>query len=67
MPTPETPRETAPMRLKLGLFLAALTLAACAQQPAPQPEPAPRTGSPNFQQGQPANPDAAVRPLRGRN
>ena len=53
------------MRLKFGLFLAALLLSACAQQP--EPAPAARTGSPNFQQGQPANPDAAVRLPHGRN
>jgi len=54
------------MRLKLPLFLAALMLAACAQQP--EPAPAARTGSPNFQQGQPANPNATITPsTRGRN
>ena len=54
------------MRFKLGLFVAALLLSACAQQP--EPAPAARTGSPNYQQGQPANPNAAITPsTRGRN
>ena len=54
------------MRLKLGLVLATLFLAACTPQP--EPAPVPRTGSPNLQSGQPANPDSAIRPsTRGRN